>query len=634
MTLRRIGAALVILAVVTPNIRAAVAADEDENTGFDWKPVSTAAQPCGQGLPPRGHFPREAFTQTRPRNIRLTVRQDGMRLCYVVNDIAEAPLIRIGQGETFQVTLRNEITDPSAEAKIMPIGTLDQPNPTIPKTANMLPVESGMNHPVTGRTNLHVHGFSVPPTIPADEVLHGCVDPAVGPASCGRRELTYTYQIPADMPPGLYWYHPHVHGEVQAQMLMGLSGPIVVEGPDDKTRREAEIPDRIFVVRQRQDNDANPAGASVSGPRGAIIAPPPATKTILTGPGIDTKHELACTDKPAIDEITLNDAPVIDGTPGDDKLAPLQITQGGTEYWRVLNAATDAFLDLVLVDEDGTALPIRVAARDGAPIGDDTSTTEPQLVPPGGRVEFYVTAPKLGHKAYFVSHAVDTGCAGDRVPERRLAVLTTVELVGGSDQIAPPPTPSSAPSLFSGLLTAKTDRERTIAFAEYPRPGTTDQTDFYIAERRPGVTLKPYHMGGAPIITVPADAVEEWVVENWTNEVHAFHIHQVHFRVLEMNGRSLADPPLLDTITVPAVSGGDVTKQDKAEPGRVRIKLAFPAALAGDIPFHCHLVDHEDAGMMGVLRVATPQSAERKVQKAELAPEDLGTAICRTPSER
>jgi FtsP/CotA-like multicopper oxidase with cupredoxin domain len=38
-------------------------------------------------------------------------------------------------------------------------------------------------------------------------------------------------------------------------------------------------------------------------------------------------------------------------------------------------------------------------------------------------------------------------------------------------------------------------------------------------------------------------------------------------------------------------------------PGRVRIKLSFPESLAGDIPFHCHLVDHEDNGMMAVLRV-------------------------------
>ena len=88
-----------------------------------------------------------------------------------------------------------------------------------------------MRHPATGATNLHVHGFAVPPVKPQDDVLTVCTDPASGPAGCGQRSFTYRYHVPADMPEGLYWYHPHVHGEVQAQMLMGLTGAIVVEGP-------------------------------------------------------------------------------------------------------------------------------------------------------------------------------------------------------------------------------------------------------------------------------------------------------------------------------------------------------------------------------------------------------------------
>jgi FtsP/CotA-like multicopper oxidase with cupredoxin domain len=159
------------------------------------------------------------------------------------------------------------------------------------------------------------------------------------------------------------------------------------------------------------------------------------------------------------------------------------------------------------------------------------------------------------------------------------------------------------PSLFAGLLARKTDRKRVLAFAEYPRPGDDDRTDFYIAERRAGVAFTPFQMGGPPTITVPAGSVEEWTVENWTNELHAFHIHQVHFRVLSMNGQAVEHPPLLDTVTVPAASPADVTGATRVVPGQVRVKLFFPEALAGDIPFHCHLVDHEDNGMMGVVRV-------------------------------
>ena len=94
-------------------------------------------------------------------------------------------------------------------------------------------------------TNLHVHGFAVPPVKPQDDVLTVCIDPASGPAGCGRRSFTYHYHLPADMPEGLYWYHPHVHGEVQAQMLMGLSGAIVVEGPEQDARRAAGIRERF-----------------------------------------------------------------------------------------------------------------------------------------------------------------------------------------------------------------------------------------------------------------------------------------------------------------------------------------------------------------------------------------------------
>jgi FtsP/CotA-like multicopper oxidase with cupredoxin domain len=78
----------------------------------------------------------------------------------------------------------------------------------------------------------------------------------------------------------------------------------------------------------------------------------------------------------------------------------------------------------------------------------------------------------------------------------------------------------------------------------------------------------------------------------------------VHFRVLEVDGQPSTHPELLDVVNIPYASAtGYHSKEGPVRPGRVRIKLSFPPALAGDIPFHCHLVDHEDNGMMAVLRV-------------------------------
>ena len=599
-----------------------------------FDPTSTAAAPCGIGTPPRGSFAPEIAMTDQP--VALTVKQDGQRLCYVVGTNAEAPVLRVRQGATMTVALRNEITDPSQISKFLSINKLDTPNDGVPAAKGTYPVLPGMHHDATGMTNLHVHGFAVPPAVPQDEVMMTCTDPAVGRPVCGHRDFTYRYELPATMPAGLYWYHPHIHGEVQAQLLMGLSGPIVVEGPEDDARRAAGIEDRIFVIRQVQDLDA-PADEENPPVVPAATSAPQRPDARKLGGRIDTAHEVGCSNTTGVDELTLNGAPVLDGRQQPDAvLAPLRIEAGSKQLWRVLNAATDAFLDLALLDEQGQPLPIELVARDGAPLTDDAGhrlhpapTWASQLVPPSGRLEFLVTAPKAGAKATLVSHAVDTGCSGDIVPERRLAVLTAVPATKASAVASAEPA-AAVPDYFAGLLAHEPDRRRVIAFAEYPRPGTDDQTDYYIVERKPGAKLVPFDMDAPSVITAKADTTEEWTVENWTNELHAFHMHQVHFRTIEVNGKPVPEPPLLDVVTVPYAY---VDPDGRLVPGRVKVRMRFPAELAGDILVHCHLVDHEDNGMMAVLRVEPPAGA-KPVQKAELVPglsPDGRFPICRAP---
>jgi FtsP/CotA-like multicopper oxidase with cupredoxin domain len=575
-----------------------------------FDPRSTAASPCGVGVPPPGN----ASPEIRPggEELTLTVRQDGSRLCYVANGSADAPVIRVRQGAELTVTLRNEITDPAAIDGVSGPAKLTSANQSVPETPGYYPVIPGMRHPATGATNLHLHGFAVPPVTPQDDVLTACTDPASAPAGCGQRQFTYHYRIPADMPEGLYWYHPHMHGEVQAQMLMGLSGAIIVEGPEEDARRAQGIAERVLIVRQTQDLDAGKpqtAAMTAAPPEPEGAAPYSGARRPATQ--IDTKHELLCAATSGIDAISLNGTPVQVGDAPDAALPHFAIPAAGVEFWRILNAATDAFLDLAIVDADGALLPMTVVARDGSPLTDDAgaplplrATLESQFVPPSGRIEILVRPPPARHRAYLVTHAVDTGCAGDRVPERRLAFIEASAPVAAPAAPVPAAAHPSRASLYSGLLARRTERSRVIAFAEYPRSGQDDQTDFYIVERKPGAVLKPYHMGTAPAITVKANTTEEWTIENWTNELHAFHIHQVHFRVLEIDGRRLKDPPLLDVVSVPyATATGYHSPEGPVRPGRVRIKVNFPASLAGDIPFHCHLADHEDNGMMAVLRV-------------------------------
>ncbi len=599
------------LALLAASVSADAASAIDAPT-FD--PHSTATAPCGAGTPPPGH----EMPDLRPPQdgATLVVRQDANRLCYVADGIADAPVIRVRQGADLVLTLRNEIVDPAAIEAAMTPGKLSAANVATPEGAGFYKVVPGMHHAATGATNLHVHGFAVPPVAPQDDVLTVCTDPAVGPPSCGRREFTYRYRLPGAMPEGLYWYHPHMHGEVQAQMLMGLTGAIVVEGPEHDARQAAGIVERVLMVRQTQDQDAGktPAASMTSAPATPARVPRGRARAANA---IDTAHELLCTSNAGIDQISLNGAPVPVGDAPDSALARLQIGAGTRQYWQLLNAATDAFLSLSVVDEAGTSWPVEVVARDGSPSTDDagrrlpsTPTTEPQSVPPGGRLEFFVAAPAAGAKAYLVTHAIDTGCAGDRLPERRLAVIETVPLVVGAAPAEIRHAVSTRPprvDFQAGVLARKPDRRRVIALAEYPRPGTDDQTDFYIFERKPGAVLRTYGMGDAPTIVVKAGTTEEWVIENWTNELHTFHIHQLHFRVLDVDGQAQAAPALLDVVEVPyATATGYRSKEGPVRPGRVRIRMTFPAELAGDIPFHCHLVDHEDNGMMAVLRILKP----------------------------
>ena len=78
---------------------------------------------------------------------------------------------------------------------------------------------NGLDEP----TNLHVHGLHVSPQASSDNVF---VEVMPG------ESFDYSYRLPADHPPGVYWYHPHHHGLVAGQIFAGLFGAIIVEEPE------------------------------------------------------------------------------------------------------------------------------------------------------------------------------------------------------------------------------------------------------------------------------------------------------------------------------------------------------------------------------------------------------------------
>ncbi|MBC7284980.1 multicopper oxidase family protein [Stakelama pacifica] len=94
--------------------------------------------------------------------------------------------------------------------------------------------------------------------------------------------------------------------------------------------------------------------------------------------------------------------------------------------------------------------------------------------------------------------------------------------------------------------------------------------------------------------TVRVNTTEIWQVENASMMAHPFHIHDVQFRILDRNGRApdAAEQGLKDTVVV--------------YPGEtVRLLLRFEDYTDADLPYmyHCHILEHEDAGMMGQFTV-------------------------------
>ena len=94
---------------------------------------------------------------------------------------------------------------------------------------------------------------------------------------------------------------------------------------------------------------------------------------------------------------------------------------------------------------------------------------------------------------------------------------------------------------------------------------------------------------GRTDITADLDTTEDWVITNTSNMDHPFHLHAWPFRVIDRSSGVADLPGWKDTVNVPARA-------------TVTIRVPF-TDIAGRTVYHCHILDHEDRGMMGVIRV-------------------------------
>jgi FtsP/CotA-like multicopper oxidase with cupredoxin domain len=526
--------------------------------------------------------PPEARSSAGALRIELTLRSqrqpDGSeRYCYLTPDGRQSPTLRVRPGDEITVRFRNGLAPsaPVPAAASSPAGAAASCRPRA-----MTPVSS----------NLHFHGLTVPAVCGQDDVLRTLVEPGDAP-------FEYRFRIPPDAPPGLYWYHAHAHGLAARQVGGGASGALIVESGGAAVPAARGLPERILVIRDQPllNPDAPPSRSQAS------ISP---ARRDRDG---DAGNSGTGYGRPARD-LTVNNVPV--PYPAYPP-ATLVMRPRGRELWRLVNASSVTYLNVALLVR-GVAQPLEVVGVDGVPVAwrhpgaPGTRRTDHLGIPPGARMEFVVQAPEAGTPALMVTRAVDTGPDGENDPDRPLlnVVAQAGRAIPAPVESAPAPEfprPQAVPWI-GDVLPART---RRFYFWETPADPAHPEKPaaFYLVEE--GRPVRAFDPAGAQAdVVVRQGDVEDWVIENRTRELHAFHVHQLHFQVRDWFGMPVNEPFVRDTINVPFYD----FQMSRFPSVTLRMDFRAPATI-GTFVYHCHLLDHEDAGMMGKIRVETPAPA-------------------------
>ncbi len=291
----------------------------------------------------------------------------------------ESPNLRLNPGDLLILNLKNDLTDPGKGAG----ASGHHHAASACAKASSDPCTSGLMTATS--TNLHFHGLTIPPVCHQDDVLNTSIQPGDAP-------FQYRFRIPANEPPGLYWYHPHIHGFSKVQVLGGASGALIVEGIERANKEVAGLPERVLIIRDQDLLNPN--------------APPSKSEPVVPKMLIDRDGDAANNGtgfgKPAKD-LSINFVPV---PYPDYPPAVIEMKPEERQLWRVLNASAITYLNLEVLFNRAPQ-PLGLVALDGVPLnengkpGDSVNWQTHLGVPPGARVEFIVKGPPVGRYRRF-----------------------------------------------------------------------------------------------------------------------------------------------------------------------------------------------------------------------------------------
>jgi FtsP/CotA-like multicopper oxidase with cupredoxin domain len=388
-------------------------------------------------------------------------------------------------------------------------------------------------------TNLHYHGLHIPPTGNADNIF---LEIPSG------ESFFYEFTIPKNHPSATFWYHPHLHGSTAEQLFAGLAGLLIIRGeldqiPEIQAAQEEFLVLQDFALSQAGERLPLSHRAQMLGREGNVI--------------------------------TIN----------GQRNSQFSISSGGLLRLRIANASPARFYRLKLENH-----PFYLIATESGALEKPIKLDELLLVP-GERAEVLIQGNQNPGNYQLLNLPYNRGGMG---------------MMGGGMM--------RSGNRMAGMMgnPNNTDTTETLAIFTYQGNGKNialPKTLIPIQklpnpEKIQRLTLQHGMMPGQGMVfamngktfdhhridtQVKLNTIEDWEIVNGDMMDHPFHLHTNHFQVIERNGEPAPYLAWKDTVLVPFG-------------GIVRLRIRF-ADFAGKSVYHCHILDHEDLGMMGTVEI-------------------------------
>jgi FtsP/CotA-like multicopper oxidase with cupredoxin domain len=401
--------------------------------------------------------------------------------------------------------------------------------------------------------------------------------------------------------PGTHWYHAHKHGSTSLHILSGLAGALIIEGEYDQFLRTFYGLGNVY---------------------------PAAFEKILVIQNIDPNQNLERGS--ANNARTGSGQQLVNGM----KTPTIQMRPNEVQLWRFVNATVGSsgtgwvFPDVFQT----TGFQFRQTAMDGVQFSPANYKNQPFL---NGQVPNSRTPPNTpglllsaGNRADVLVQAPSTPGSGPVPFTSNGVTLFLVNVT--NDAPSNPSVGKGFPSntQWPAMLPFLKDLGTPPAYPHYVTFGwdaepqrnqtgggrlTTTSAGLLNAPPRFTIDNKQFEEFG-PIIDqcMPINGLQDWVLENHTTIPHPFHIHINPFQVMELDTPAIdgsggatyniykppSDQVWQDVIAIPA----GVSVNGQVVPGRVRIRHQF-VDFTGTYVLHCHILAHEDRGMMQLVRV-------------------------------